>query len=482
MPNAQSSYRQIMKATSIFGGVQVFNILIQIIRSKVVAVLLGPAGMGIMGLLTTTINLVGNLTNFGLNVSAVKDVAAAHSTNDTQRVATVVSIFRRIVWITGTFGAVVALIFSHWLSLLTFGNGDYTIAFAWISITLLINQVSSSQIVILQGMRQLKLLAKANLLGSLLGLITTIPLYYFWGVKGIAPAIIAISVSTLLFSYYFSHKIAIPSVSVTRSQTISEGKEMLRMGFLISMSSLLTVAASYIVRVYIGRYGGIDQVGLYTAGFAIINTYVGLIFSAMATDYYPRLAAVAKSNSRCRKTINQQAEIAILILAPILVVFLVFIKWVVILLYSYQFIAINTMIYWAVLGMFFKAACWSVGFLLLAKGASKLFFWNELIVNIYMLIFNIAGYYWGGLTGLGISFAVTYLLYLVQIYTICSRKFNFAFNREFTRIFLIQFSLALGTFVVTMWIPQPLSYIVGSILIAISAIYSFKNIKKRIWS
>jgi O-antigen/teichoic acid export membrane protein len=78
----KSSYRQILKATSIFGGVQVFNILITIVRSKVIAILLGPTGMGVVGLLTSTTALVGSMTNFGLETSAVKSVAEAYSTSD----------------------------------------------------------------------------------------------------------------------------------------------------------------------------------------------------------------------------------------------------------------------------------------------------------------------------------------------------------------------------------------------------------------
>ena len=58
MNKQQASYRQIMKATSLFGGVQVFQIIIAVVRSKFVAILLGPSGMGIVGLLTSTTGLV----------------------------------------------------------------------------------------------------------------------------------------------------------------------------------------------------------------------------------------------------------------------------------------------------------------------------------------------------------------------------------------------------------------------------------------
>jgi len=107
------------------------------------------------------------------------------------------------------------------------------------------------------------------------------------GNKAIVPAIIISSAVALVLSWYFSHKIKLEPVKVTKARTIAEGKNMLSMGIMISLSSLITMGVSYFVRVFISRTGGVEQVGLYTAGFSIIITYVGMIFSAMATDYYP---------------------------------------------------------------------------------------------------------------------------------------------------------------------------------------------------
>ncbi|MEI6680002.1 MAG: oligosaccharide flippase family protein, partial [Mariniphaga sp.] len=416
----------------------------------------------------------------GLGTSAVKDIAAAFGSGNEKRVGTVITAFRRMVWITGLLGLVITLLLAPWLSQLTFGNHNYTMAFIWLSLTLLFNQLSSGQMVLLQGMRKLKFLATANLSGSTIGLIVTLPLYFYYGIDGIVPGIIGTALASLLISWYFSGKIKIEKVALSPSQTIVEGKNMLRMGFIISLSGLLSVGAAYVVRIFISRTGGVDQVGLYNAGFAIINTYVGLIFSAMATDYYPRLSAVAHDNLRCKQTINQQAEIALLILAPILIVFLIFINWVVILLYSKQFIAVNGMIYWAALGMFFKACSWAIAFVFLAKGASKLYFWNELIANILILILNLIGYHFWGLTGLGISFAIAFLLYLVQVYLISKVKFEFSFDRDFVKIFEIQFGLAIAGFLTTKYLLNPFNYILGILLIAVSAWYSITELDKRL--
>jgi O-antigen/teichoic acid export membrane protein len=480
MAEQQTEYRQIMKATSIFGGVQVFNIIISIIRSKVIALLLGPTGMGIVGLLTSTSSLIAGLTNFGLGTSAVKDVAAAEVSGNTSRIAIIVTVLRRLVWATGILGTSVVLILSPWLSELTFGNRDYTMAFAWISITLLFGQLSSGQLVILQGMRKLKYLAKASILGSVSGLIVSLPLYYYFGLDGIVPAIFLTSVMSLIISWYFSRKVKIEKVILTQNTLLKEGKNMLLMGFVIAINGLVIIAVSYIVRVFISKKGGIEDVGLYTAGFAIINSYVGMVFSAMLTDYYPRLSAVAHDTKLSNQTINQQADIALLIIAPIVVVFLVFIHLVIIILLSNKFLAVTGMINWAMLGIFFKAAGWPIGFIFIPKGNSRLFLFSELAANLYMLLLNIAGYYFWGLEGLGISFLIGYIFYSLQVLIIANIKYDFHFEHSYYRMFFIQFTIAIICFVSTKFLTNPYPYIVGAILIGFSTIISYKELDKRI--
>lgn len=469
-----------MKSTSIFGGVQVFQIIVTIISSKFIAVLLGPLGMGVASLLTTTMDFIGSLTNFGLGTSAIKNISAAYSSGNTNRLSTIVIVFRRLVWITGLLGSLLAAILSPFLSKLSFGNSNYTYAFLSISIILLIRQISVGQGVVLRGTRQITHMAKSGLIGSTIGLFTTIPLYYFLGQNGIVPGIIITALTSLLINWYYSRKIEILPVYVSKVRTIAEGKEMLTMGFMISLSGMIGLGISYIVRAFIGRYGGIEQVGLYSAGFAIINTYVGLIFTAMSMDYYPRLSAVSDNNEKCKTTINQQIEISILILAPILIIFLVFIQWIIVLLYSKMFLGISSMVYWAALGMFFKAVSWPISYIFMAKSASKIFFWSELITNTYMLGLNIVGYYFFGLTGLGVSFLVTYIIYSIQVFIIANRNYNFTFTSEFKKLFIIQIFIALISLVVVFVLSNIYAYIVGILLIIISSYYSYTELDKRI--
>ena len=433
-----SSYRSIFKATSLFGGLQVYQILIAVIKSKFAAVLLGPAGMGVIGLYQSAVQMIQSLSAMGLSSSAVRDVSEANGTGNQEKINKVVTVLRRLVWCTGTLGLLIVLVLSPVLSKTTFGNYDYVIPFAFLSVTLFLDQICSGQRVVLQGMRRLKHLAKASAYGATTSLIVTVPIYYLWGVDGIVATLILNSLLTLFFTWWFSKKIEVKKVPLTTKQTFKEGKVMLKMGWAMSLSFILAYLCSYVLRGFIRAQAGTEAVGLYTAGFTILTTYVGMVFTAIGTDFYQRLAAVNIEQDKANEVINQQGEIASLILGPMLLICVVFMPIMVIILYSENFLAANDFILLAVPGMMFKLGSWLVAYQFIAKADMRLFVANEVAAAVYTLLFNLIGFYYWGLTGLGISFTVCYFVYLVQV-IICSRRcYNFRFTIQFLRLFLFQ--------------------------------------------
>lgn len=468
-----------MKATSIFGGVQVFNILIQIVRSKLIAVLLGPAGMGIMGLLTTSLSLITSATNFGLGTSAVRNISEANATGSYQKIGETVSVLRRMVWLTGALGFFVTLSLSPVLSKVSFGDYSYTVTFAILSFTLLINQLAVGQTVLLQGMRRIKWMAKAGVLGSAGGLLISVPLYYFLGEKGIVPALLVSSIIIFIIQSFFSRKVQVEKVVVSFKQAWAKSKNMMKLGFMLSLSGLISIACSYLVRIFISHTGNLEDVGLYNAGFTMINVYVGLVFTAMSTDYYPRLSSLNDVN-QTNTLVNEQSEIALFILSPLICFFLVFVNWIIIVLYSDKFLPISDMIHWASLGIFFKSLSWAAAFIILAKGNAKFYFWNELIANVYMSLFNILGYHYLGLTGLGISFLIGYIFYFLQVYFFTKKVYGFKYNRnimQYLSIFLIIGGLC---FLISIKFSGALMYLLGGILLIIVLSVSILALNKRL--
>jgi O-antigen/teichoic acid export membrane protein len=481
----QQSYRKVLNATSLFGGVQFINIILRLIRSKAIALLIGPIGMGISNLLLTTMELINGLTNLGLERSAVKDISLANTNSNSKNVAITISILKKLVWLTITVGVILMVLLAPWLSEITFGNKDYTISFRWISIALLFKQLSSSQLAILQGLRKLKSLAKANLLGNFIGLLITLPLYYYYKIDAIVPSIIIATFMSFVFTYYYSHKLDIESVTISRKEAVSEGKGMINLGVMLSLSSLITLLVAYIIRIYIGSSNeteelGLIDVGLYSAGFVILNSYVGIIFNAMGTDYFPRLSEIANDIIKLRKTVLEQAIVAILLITPIIVVFLAFAPLIIVILYSNEFSPIVAMVTWGILGMIFKAVSWSMGYMIIAKGDSKVFIKTAIGFNAILLLINIVGYHYGGLEGIGISFFIYYIIHFIAIQIITYYRYDFYFEKGFYKIFTFTVIMCFLAFSIT-FIPSSIlknSLMIG--LIVVSCWYSYKELDKKI--
>lgn len=476
----QSSYRSIFKATSLFGSVQLFQIIIQIVKSKFIATLLGPAGVGIIGLYQSGILLVQNITNMGLASSAVRDVSEAFGLKDYHRINLVITTIRRLVWGTGLLGMIALAVFSPLLSKASFGNYDYTIPFIFLSVTLLLDQISAGQKVVLQGMRKLKELAKCSVIGSTFGLLVSVPLYYLLGVKGIVPTLFLNSICTLSVSWLYSRKIPVQKIEQSTKETFKQGRLMLVMGISMSLSGIFNTAASYVIRAYIQFVDGVEVVGLFQAGFMIMSTYVGLVFNAISTDYYPRLAAVNKDNSKCKEIINQQGEMASLILVPMLTICLVFMPVILNVLYSNEFLRANDYISWACIGMYLRLASWVISFSFVAKAESKLFMLNEALACSYYVLFSVVGYYLGGLTGVGIAFTLQYLVYLIQVYLIARKRYQFRFSNNFIQTYFCLLIALILCLVIVLSFNGWQKYTFGVLIILLCSGYCLFLLNKKI--
>lgn len=410
------------------------------------AVLLGTAGVGIIGLLNAPLQLIISLTGLGIAYSAVRDISEANNSGDLTRLSRTIMTLRRWSWFTGLLGAVVTVSLASMLSQWTFGNQEYTWAFVWLSVTMLLQSISKGQSAILQGTRKLKDMAKASVIGSALGLITSLPLYYWFGINGIVPAMIVSAFVVFFLFWYFSGKVKIEKIGTSYKETFKSGLGMAKLGIYMTIAGFVTTLSSYLLNAFISNKGGIDQVGLYNAGWGVVGQYTGIIFTAMATDYFPRLSAVQNDDNRVKELVRQQGETALLIMTPLLTLLIVTMPLVVRLLYTTAFLPIVMFANLTVLGMQFKAISWAMGYVYLAKGDGQLFLIMEIVSGILVLILNLFFYLLYGLNGLGISFIASYFLSMFFSYFVLKWKHHFSLPKKFLERFLITYLFVVVTF------------------------------------
>lgn len=475
-----SSYRQIFKATSLFGGVQVFQIITGIIRTKFVAVLLGTAGVGIMGLFNSPLQLILSITGLGITFSAVRDISEAYGSRNTGAIERTVTTLRRWSWVAGLTGVAVTASLAPLLSKWTFGTRDYTWAFVWLSVTMFMQTISNGQKSVIQACRKMGDLAKASVYGSLAGLFTAVPLFYFFGMKGIVPSLIFTALTAQLLTWHFARKLKIRSVSMSWNETVTSGQKMIKLGLIITSIGIIGFLTGYLLNAFIGRTGGVDQVGLYNAGWNIIGQSTGLVFTAMTTDYFPRLSSINTDNDKIRILVNQQAEMVLLILSPISVILIAGMPLIIRILYTSAFLPVIVFANLILMGILLKGLVWSAGFIFPAKGDLKLFGIIEIVTMIFNIVTNILGYRIYGLEGLGVSFIINYLFGLFLTLYYAYKKYGFSYSKETIKSFFINSLLVSSIFVLSFIVKGSAWYITGAFIILMSAAYSFTELDKRI--
>lgn len=479
--DGKSSYRKIIKGTAIFGGVQVFNILVMLIRGKIIAVFLGPMGMGVYSLLNSTANSIQQFSSLGLNLSAVKELSRDYEQQEKINFFVKVLIFRRLLRVTGFIGCLISILLAPYLSEFVFGNRQYIWAFIFLSFMLYFTTLSNGEDAILQSGRWLKKLAIATVISSFFGLITGIPLYYYGGTKGIVPAMIMLSFISYFTKRYFTKKIAAQGYTVTWRETWEKGKDMISLGVISMISTLLGTLTIFLVNTFIRHFGSLGDVGLFQAASTIANQYVGIVFVSMAVDYFPRLAAVSSDNAKVRNIVNNQAEIVILIVAPLIILLIVTAPLIIRILLTADFLSVIPLVRWMAVGIFFKAVSFPLGYISFSKGDKNFFFWLEAVWgNVLTFTLNTLGYKLGGLTGLGISFLISYGIYYLVIIIATRKRYSFSYEKRFIKIMLPLLFLCVGSFLTTYIFIPILYYGLEGCILLITLIYSYKELDKRI--
>lgn len=479
--NTEKSHKEIIKATGVFGFVQVLRMLISIIGIKFAAVFLGSAGIGTVGLLNNMIGIIGSLTNFGLNVTGVREVSSAYSDGDQGRFLERLAVLKRWSFIVGLFGAIVTILLSKLLSKWTFGTEENYFWFVILSVNFVFLSLSSGRIAMLQGLRKIRLIAVSNVWSSVFITLVTIPIYYFFKFDGIIPVILLSSVISLLFNLYYTRDIETIKVNLSFSETIRRGQPLLKMGFLLSINVIFGQICNYIIKLYLNGNGtNAEILGFYEVSSVILLSYIGMVFNAMGTDFYPRLVAVQNNDNKVNQIANDQIEIGLLLVTPLLSLLYLFAPFLIEILYTKEFSAVILIFKGALFAVIIKAVIWPLAFVILAKGQNKLYFKQELLGDFLNITLTIAFYHWFGLEGIGIASIVNFTLYGIYVYRILNRKFNFSIRKDTFRILLVSLLIGLLNCLVVFFVDYPFSYLFLGILSSVSIFYSYKELDKRI--
>lgn len=478
----EEAYLHILKYTGLFGGVQGLSVLVGIVRNKLIAMILGPDGMGLISLFNSSIKLVSDSTNFGISMSAVKSLSEAFETADEARVRSAIRTIRSWSLLTALLGVVVCVALSPLLNTWTFAWGDHTLHFVLLAPVVGLMALTGGEAAILKAARKLNQLAAISVYNLFFALVATIPLYYYYGQAGIVPSLVLVALGQCLTTVAYSFRLYRPVVSL-RGCRAGEGRGLISLGMAFVVAGVLGSGAEFAVRSYMNYTGEIVNVGLYNAGYMMTMVYAGMVFSAMETDYIPRLSAIPSFGARLNQTVNHQMEVSLLLVSPLLVLFMVALPILLPLLYSGKFMPVMGMVRVTALAMYFRALTLPVEYIALSRSDSNSYLFLEAVYDVCFVLLVILGFRYFGLTGTGVGLVVAGAINFVVVMLYARWKYHYHMSAEIRLYMLTLLPLGGATYMSATLLHGVGYWVVGLLLALVSFGISLHILrsKSRLW-
>lgn len=453
MSDYRESYRQSLRASSIAGAASVANIVLGIIRNKAAAVLLGPSGLGMIGLLTSLMGTAAAVVGLGLSQVGIKSVAEANASSSPSKLANVRRALLLTTAILAVVGTVVFALSAESISRIL-SRPELTQQLLWLALGVGFSVAASAQVAVLNGLRKIADLSVLSVLGATFSTLIGAGALFFFGDRGIVVFILAGPIATFVLGCVFLSRLP-RSAAATESlrDSLVQGRKMAQNGAAFMAAAAVATGAQLAVRAIVQEEIDIEAVGLFQASWTISMSYMGLILGAMGTDYLPRLASVIHDRKTANQLVNQQTQIAMLLAAPIFLAMLGLAPWIIEWLYSEKFSHSVSILRWQLLADVLKVVSWPLGFMLVAAGDGRTYLMTESMALLVFVVFTFLAIPWLGVDATGVAFLVMYLVYLPVIHWLAYQRSGFSWTPGVRRLILEVVAGALVVAVAASWRP-----------------------------
>lgn len=280
---------------------------------------------------------------------------------------------------------------------------------------------------------------------------------------------------TMAYSYHYQPLNLHISASALRN-----GGNMVRLGIGFFLAATFGSCADFIIRSFVNNAGSPDTLGLFNAGYMITMTYGGMVFSAMETDYFPRLSAIARTGTTLNDTVNKQIEVSLLIISPMLVGLIIGLPIILPLLYSHSFLPVTSMAQLTALAMFLRAVKLPIAYLPLSRGDSKAYLLMEGIYAVVYVMLSVFFFHAFGLIGLGMAIVLVASFDFIMLNAYMGHRYDYRLSGSAIKLMLLQFPIGIAAYVLTLKTQGIYYWVLGVMLTILSAVISYISLNKRI--
>ncbi|ADV68602.1 oligosaccharide flippase family protein [Deinococcus maricopensis] len=398
--------KNIVRVLAVLLSSSLITIVAGMVRQKMLALEIGAVGVGHLGLLMTLAGAAATLGGLGLSTSGVQRVTVTQHTPDAGAAQRSLTVGTAIL---GVLAGILTAMLAPYFGITPTGPDRWATALA-----VMLTITSAGQIAVLNGLGQLHTIAWVNGLGAVLGTICTLLVLWLMPNWGLYTALLAPLLITTVMAVLMQRPHRAPATGISADALRTQLRAMLSLGVVFSAGAGLATLGQYGARWYIEQRFGSVALGQYQAAWALTMLYLGVLLTAMSTEFFPRISKAAEQSSPAELTrmVSQQITLTVTLALPAICLLVLCSEYVVTLLYSPEFRPAALLARQQFMGDIFKLAAWAIGFTLLARQAKLYMFLLELLWSVIYLVLLWLFSRTGDFTAVGWAYVGAYAVYL----------------------------------------------------------------------
>jgi O-antigen/teichoic acid export membrane protein len=405
----------------------VIRMLTGFVSVKVVAAVIGPVGIALLGQLNNFSQIILSISNGGINAGITK-YTSEYSESEKDYILYLGTGF----WITAALSTITSLVLffgAAYFSVKFLNDIKYKSVFYVFGATVLLYALNALLTAVINGFKEYKKYVIANIIGSLVGVIFAIILSLKYGVYGALISLVTyqsivffITLGLVANSYWFKWKSFL--LKFNKKVAVQLGHYSL----MAIVSAITVPAGQIIVRNFIIKDRSTTDAGLWEGINRISGMYLMIITASLSVYFLPKLAELKTKRELRNEMFSVYKLIIPFMILTTLAIYVLRI-FIIHVLFTAEFTGMENLFACQLIGDILKILGWVLGFLLLAKAMTKIYIVME-VVNFLLLVitsyFLVSRY---GSVGATMAFALVYLIYLI-VMCIVFRDLLFKSNKS----------------------------------------------------
>lgn len=375
-----------LKINSLFGLSVAIKIGVGLLSAKIISVCIGPSGMAMVGNFRNFFTSVETISTLGFQNGVVKYIAENKNNNLELKKylsTTTITVFAA----TMVMCCLLFFLATVWSRTLFANNETYANVFQITAILLPCYIAAAVFLLIINGLDRYRLVVYLTIFGNILGLAVTYLMVINLGLVGALLTIVVTQTLQFFVLFYYVNL----EINILKSIKFQYFDWQI-INNLSSFSIMTIVSAVFVPMVFLSiRHHIISTINIESAGYwttiDLISSYYFLFVSTIISVFYFPKLSIAKPGLETKLLFLQFYKSTIPIFGMGLVLLFFIKSFVIKLLFTPDFIPVQNLFFFQLLGDFFKALALILAFNLIAK---KHVFWFLIfeIISVSIMYFS----------------------------------------------------------------------------------------------